>query len=134
MKITVLRMFFLYLSFVFLTAAAWTEQPRVESATDAYLAALHTTVPEERQQLLNQALSIYLSSSPDHPSGKLLNNIGNIYFTLGNYGMAICYYRRAAAQMPRDGAIQKNLKAAVSRAGVASLQQDRPLYDAIGLR
>jgi hypothetical protein len=134
MKIEVLRMIFLYLPILFLPVAARCEPPCVESGTEAYLAAQRTTVPEERQQLLNQALSIYLSSIPDHPSGKLLNNIGNIYFTQGNYGMAVCYYRRAAVQMPRDGAIQKNLKAAAARAGVSSLQQDRPLYDAIGLR
>jgi hypothetical protein len=103
------------------------EVPQIESATEKYLAA-------ERDHLFNDALVVYLSYARNNPSGMLLNNIGNIYFYLGDFGMAISYYRRAIVLMPREAIIQKNLTTALSRADTASLQQERPLADALGLR
>ncbi len=107
---------------------------RIEMGQEAYAAAEQAKTTEERQRLLNDALAIYLAHAKDHPSGMLLTNIGNIYFSLGDFGMAICYYRRAAMLMPRNPLIQKNLQAAISRADVAHLQQERPFADAVGLR
>jgi tetratricopeptide (TPR) repeat protein len=103
-------------------------------ATEKYLAGEQSTSPEEREKLFNEALAIYLASSKDHPSGMLLNNIGGVYFYLGEYGTAISYFRRAALLMPRNTVIQKNLRTAVVRADVALLQQERPLADALGFR
>lgn len=108
--------------------------PRVELGNEKYLAGERATSPEERQQLFNEALAIYLASAENHPSGMLLNNIGSIYFYLGDFGTAIGYYRRAAVLMPREALIQKNLRVALSCADVTQLQQERPLVDALGIR
>ncbi len=108
--------------------------PRVELGNEKYLAAERATTPEERQQLFNEALAIYLSYSKENPSGMLLNNIGSVYFYLGDFGTAIGYFRRAEVQMPRDAVILKNLHVALLRADVINLQQERPLVDALGGR
>jgi tetratricopeptide (TPR) repeat protein len=108
--------------------------PRVEEGTEKYLEGEKAGTPEERQKLFNEALSIYLAYAKDHPSGMLLNNIGNVYFYLGDLGTAICYYRRATVLMPRDSIIQKNLRVALAQADVTHLQQPRPLFDALALR
>jgi tetratricopeptide (TPR) repeat protein len=134
MKTAILHSLLFFLSFSSFALAEASAIPRIEAATEKYLAGERAASTEERQELFNEALSIYLVYAKGHPSGMLLNNIGNIYFYLGDFGMAISYYRRAAMLMPRDSIIQKNLCIALSRADVTSLQQERPLSDALGLR
>ena len=124
----------LCLSFFALAYAVSPEVPHVEVAAEKYLAAEKAASPEERERLLNEALAIYLVYAKSHPSGMLLNNIGNVYFYLGDYGMAICYYQRAELLMPRDPRIQKNLHIAISQADVVNFQQERPIADALGFR
>ena len=134
MKIAILSGVLLTSILACFVLASPAEAPRLEMASEKYIAAERSTTPEEREQLFNESLTIYLSYAKEHPSGMLLNNIGNIYFYLGDFGLAISYYRRAAVLMPRDSVIQKNLHLVLDRAGVASLQQERPLSDALGFR
>ena len=108
--------------------------PTIESAVEKQIAATSATTPEERQRLLNEALAVYLSYAKENPSGYLLSNIGDVYSSLGNVGLAIGYYRRAAMQLPRNVTIQSNLQAAVAQANVTFIQQERPLAEFVGLR
>ncbi len=48
-------------------------------------------------------------------NGRLLYNIGNIYFRLGDTGKAILHYRRAERFIPNDVNLQQNLNYARSR-------------------
>lgn len=106
--------------------------PSIETAQEHYMAGVRATTPEGRAQHFNDALAIYLPYLKRDPSGMVLNNVGNIYFSLGDFGTAVCYYRRAATLMPRDDRVRNNLRLALSRAEI--VQQERPLADVLGLR
>ena len=106
----------------------------IETAVEKQVAAEAAPTVEERQQLLNDALAIYLSYVGDSPSARLLNNIGEIYVSFGRYGMAIWYYHQALAFAPRDPIIRNNLQAAATQANVAFMQQEEWWSDLWGLR
>jgi hypothetical protein len=108
--------------------------PSIEVAVQEQNAASSALSQKERQHLLNSALATYLEYAKDSPSGMLLNNIGSVYFSLGEFGTAIAYYRQALALLPRDVSIQQNLQIAATQAGVEHLQQDRAMTDLFGLR
>lgn len=123
-----------YALFLFLATVSLQGLQPIELAVQEQDAASSTTSQQEKQHLLNSALTIYLGYAKENPSGMLLSNIGSIYFSLGEYGAAIAYYHQAHALRPRDRMIQQNLRAAVSQAGVEHLQQERPITDFLGLR
>ena len=120
--------------FVFLVTSSLQSLQPIEVAVQEQDAASSAPSQQEKQRLLNSALTIYLGYAKENPSGMLLNNIGSIYFSLGEYGTAVAYYHQAHALRPRDTIIQQNLRTAVSQAGVEHLQQERPLTDIFGLR
>jgi hypothetical protein len=112
----------------------FSETPNIaplQSAMKAYDEAQKN--PQDREKLLNEALKTYLTYETKNASPELLANVGDIYFYLGDFGMAIAYYRRAEYLLPRDPTIQKNLSLALHSANVTGLQIERPLADAAGL-
>lgn len=76
----------------------------------------------ERAGAFNKTLSIYNDLekryAPFSGNGKLFYNIGNTYFQLGEYPLAIFYYRQAQILMPRSEKVAQNLKLALSKAGL----------------
>jgi len=69
----------------------------------------------------NAALSLYHEVeeqlSPDRNLGPLYYNIGNIYFYLSEYPLAIAYYYRASQTMPDNPKLIKNLNHALEKVG-----------------
>jgi hypothetical protein len=104
----------------------------VEAGVRKYREAVESTNPEKKAILLNEALAIYLPYAKEDPSGKLLSNIGDVYYSFGQYGYAIGYYRRALVLQPKDKAIEHNLQVAVKSAQVENVQISQPFFEAIG--
>ena len=115
------------------TTSLWALQP-IEVAVQEQNAASSAFTPQEKQYLLNAALATYLEHAADSPSGMLLSNIGSVYFSLGELGTAIAYYHQAHALLPRNALIQQNLHTAIEQAGVAHLQQPKPITNLLGLQ
>lgn len=83
-----------------------------------YVEAERTEKPEVRKRDFNEALSFYLHAAPDAPSGELLYNIGNCYYQLGEYGLALLYYYRAEKVFPRDEKVVHNIQVALNKTGL----------------
>ncbi len=88
-----------------------------EEAEKAYLQGETAKNYAERREAFNQALSLY--SALPASSGRILYNLGNCYYHLGEYGMAIWYYRRAAKYIPGEERLRVNLNAALRMAGIS---------------
>jgi tetratricopeptide (TPR) repeat protein len=106
----------------------------IEVAVQEQNAASSASTQQEKQRLLNSALTVYLGYAQDRPSGMLLSNIGSVYFSLGEFGAAIAYYQQAHSLLPRDRSIQQNLRIAATQASVEHLQQEHPMTELFGLR
>ena len=106
----------------------------IETAVQEQHAGNSAQAPQEKQRLLNSALTAYLEYAQDCPSGALLYNIGTVYFSLGEFGPAIAYYRQALSLLPRNKTIQQSLQLAEAQAGIEPLQQRHPIADFIGLQ
>lgn len=106
----------------------------LDVAMEKYQAAEKSHSSEERSRLFNEALAMYLPYTKVRPSGELLTNVGNIYFYLGDLGLAIAYYRDALVESPRNGVIQKNLSVAIEKAHVYGAQMTNPVADGVALR
>jgi hypothetical protein len=119
---------------LFLTASSLQALQPIDVAVQDQNTASSALTPREKQYLLNSALATYLEHAQDNPSGMLLSNIGSIYFSMGDLGTAVAYYRQAHTLLPRNELIQQNLATAVSQAGVKHLQQKRPIRDFFGLQ
>lgn len=76
----------------------------------------------ERTEAFNQALALYLNLekeySPINGNGKLYYNIGNTYYQLSEYPLAIFYYYQSQLLMPRSEQTVQNLKLALSKIGL----------------
>ncbi len=90
----------------------------LDQAYQRYEAGERATNATQRKAAFNEALEIYLKLDNEHASGKLLFDIGNTYFQLGEYGLAIYYYTCAEKEMPRDTKLQTNLQTALEKAGL----------------
>lgn len=62
---------------------------------------------KERKKLFNEALSHFQQVECAHPHH--LYNLGNCYYQLSEYGLALWYYERALKEDPRNSKIQANL-------------------------
>lgn len=89
-----------------------------------YVEAERTDRPEVRKKDFNEALSFYLHAAPSTPSGELLYNIGNCYYQLGEYGLALLYYYRAERELPRDEKIAHNIQVALTKTGLQESSTD----------
>lgn len=84
----------------------------------------------ERREFFNQALAEYIQlENTYHPmmgTGKLYYNIANNYFQLGQYPLAIYYYKEARSLRPRDERVTLNLAMAEKNLGVAVKETEQP--------
>lgn len=76
----------------------------------------------QRAASFNKALSIYTNLedrfSPNYGDGKLYYNIGNSYFQLGQYPLAVFYYYRTLNLDPGDERTEKNLNIALEKLNI----------------
>ena len=103
----------------------------LDDAMEKYVQAGLSTVRVEKETLLNEALHVFLSYAKENPSGPLLYNIGAVYAQLGDYGMAIAFFRRAERLIPRDGDLQVNLARAIDLANAHGYQIESSVLDAV---
>lgn len=103
----------------------------LDDAMEKYIQAEQATVRVEKESLLNEALKVFLSYANEDPSGNLLYNIGSLYAQLGDYGMAIAFFRKAEKLIPRDTALQVNMARVIDLAHVNGYQIEYPVIDAI---
>jgi len=101
---------------------AWTmrgTETGIQQAEEKYTAGEKAASIAERAQDFNEALKIYLtleeSYHPTFGNGRLYYDIGNTYFQLGEYPLAILYYNRAKELMLRDERVIHNLQAASNK-------------------
>ena len=79
----------------------------------------------ERTKFFNMALVEYKKLEGSNASGKLLYNIANTYFQLGEYGQALLYYNRALIEKPRNEKIKANMAVALEKVGVLNASRSR---------
>lgn len=82
-----------------------------------YIEGEKAVIASQRRIAFNNALLFYLQTAQERPSGKLLYNIGNCYYQLGEYGLAILYYNRALKELPRNKTILHNLEITKRKVG-----------------
>lgn len=91
----------------------------LHQAEKAYQQGENSSVISARMEAFNRALSIYTAlEKENHPingNGKLYYNIGNTYFQLEEYPLAIFYYYQAHALMPQSEAVIQNLNIALEK-------------------
>jgi tetratricopeptide (TPR) repeat protein len=81
-------------------------------AEELFQQASNTEDKERARILFEKALLRFESALEDGQggSGKLLYNIGNTYYRLGDFGRAILFYRRAQLLIPADPNLSHNLR------------------------
>jgi tetratricopeptide (TPR) repeat protein len=89
-----------------------------EKAFSLYTKGVEDQTPEQRKKDFNNSLELYLDLASQYPSGSLYYNIGNCYFQVGEYGLAIFYYYKAKVLLPRSDLVQTNLSIALSKVGI----------------
>ena len=96
--------------------------PKLTEADSSYKAGEQATTIAEREKAFNQALTLYHQleekHQPEFGSGKLYFNLANTYFQLGQYPLALLYYHKASALMPREERVTFNLKMAKEKLGL----------------
>ena len=90
-----------------------------EKAEAFYYKGVNENTIAARASAFNSALTefslIESSSSTDFSTGKLYYNIGNTYFQLEDYPLAILYYSKAQVLMPNSKELENNLSLARSK-------------------
>ncbi|PJD97614.1 MAG: hypothetical protein CK425_03030 [Parachlamydia sp.] len=98
------------------------EQEQLNAAENAYQAGEKAVNINERQKAFNEALQHYLSlEEAHHPiygSGKFYYNLGNTYFQLQEYPLAILNYEKALNLLADPSKAEANLKIARKKAKV----------------
>ncbi|MDB6082049.1 MAG: hypothetical protein JWO53_1321, partial [Chlamydiia bacterium] len=98
-----------------LSAAEMSSFP--DQGLEQYKTAECTEKLDIRKKAFNEALSFYLHLEPKTPSGQLAYNIGNCYYQLSEYGLALLYYYRAERELPRNSKIAHNIFVALNKTG-----------------
>lgn len=95
---------------------------KLEEANQAYQEAISQENVSIKQQYFNLALGLYSEMEEklkgNHSLGPLYYNIGNIYFYLSEYPLAITYYYRATQTIPHDPKLIQNLNYALEKMGI----------------
>lgn len=103
-----------YLHFYF--SAAGTQ---IQNADQSYLQGERSQTVAERKAEFNKALETYLkmeeSYDPSFGNGKFYYNIGNTYFQLQEYPLAILYYYKALRLSPGNPRASHNLDVALAK-------------------
>lgn len=109
----------------------------INDAASRYAAGEAATTVFERQNEFNKALGLYLDLEtrfdPRSSNGKLYYNIGNTFYQLGEYPLAILYYTRALA-LNSDARIKENLRTAREKANVLAPKTQESLLDTFFLK
>jgi len=90
-------------------------QDLLQKAQSAYRQGEQAQNIAARKEAFNNALSAYLELEKENGSGRLFYNIGNTYFQLGEYPLAIYYYYRAEQLLPRVEDVKDNLQIAKAK-------------------
>lgn len=105
----------------------------IDSSLKIYREAESSPIIFGRQEGFNKALDLFLKLEeeyqPNYGTGKLSYNIGNTYFELEEYALAILYYKRAESLMPRSVEIRKNLQSAQQKLGLKGGDDPYSLFD-----
>jgi tetratricopeptide (TPR) repeat protein len=119
-------------TFYFVLSLTEPENSLVEEAYQAYKQGEKSNTVTKRVEFFNKALSLYSDLeekfNTKQGSGKLYYNIGNSYFQLGQYPLAVLYYYRALALMPKNEKVQRNLEIALSKLNISSRPQNAVVY------
>lgn len=87
--------------------------PEMEQANNAYMLAQEAQTVAVAEEQYNLALKNYhlleKEYSPNLSDGKLFFNIGNTYYALNEYPLAVYYYYRSLSLRPRDENVIQNL-------------------------
>lgn len=98
------------------------KNPDAAAADASYSQGEKAVTIAERKEAFNHALELYSqldeAFSPRFGTGKLDYNIGNTYFQLEEYPLAILHYYRAQFLMPRNEAVLRNLAMAQQKLGL----------------
>lgn len=129
--------FFIVLTLILVVLAVWLPQTgdvRLQQAEEHYRNGEAATTIAARKEGFNSALNLFLKLEEEHQplfgTGRLSFNIGNAYYQLGEYPLAIAYYRRAESLMPRSLPVKQNLAQVREKAGVSEIS-DNNLFDAL---
>lgn len=103
---------------------------QLQIAQEHYEAGEHAATAMERKKLFNEALQILLQldekHSPQFGNGKLYFDIGNSFFQVQEFPLAILYYERAAALRPRDDKVARNLATAQQQLKIVPDKSNSP--------
>lgn len=92
---------------------------RASQADESYRTGEVAKNIAERKNAFNAALALYMQLEKDYKpqfgDGRLYYNLGNTYFQLEEYPLAILFYLKAQALMPREKQVQTNLVLARSK-------------------
>lgn len=106
--------------FVFLIRE--TLQKELEKVEKAYQEGERATTLSGRKKAFNQALEGYLEMEvayhPIYGDGKLYYNLGNTYFQLEEYPLAILYYEKALNLLSDSSKVQENLRITRQKLGI----------------
>ncbi len=87
-------------------------------AYEAYQKGERAKSMEERELFFNQALSFYLDLEETAAGSSLFYNIGNCYFQLKDYPLAILYYKKALKDYPRHAKAKEHLALSLDKLGL----------------
>lgn len=85
----------------------------LQEANKAIEQGEHATTLLDRKKAFNRALSLYVAMEKEgDPSPKLLETIGNTYYQLNEYSLALLYYYRSLKLDPNQESVQTSLRLA----------------------
>lgn len=97
-------------------------QHLIHLAESEYREGEISTQVADRKKAFNLALSHYLQLEknyhPNYGNGKLYYNIGNAYFQLGEYPLAVYFYEKSLSLDPRDNKTISNLATTLDKLGL----------------
>ena len=125
--LTLAGMFVVFTICLVVTFLMRTGDDRIKQAEDIYRQGELASNIAQRKDAFNQSLDLFLQMEleyrPNFGTGRLYYDIGNTFFQLEEYPMAILYYLRSEKLMPRDGYIDRNLAVARQKLGISSVDK-----------
>lgn len=115
-----------FAAFIYMFVSLFREPKEpLEEAYQAYVTGEQAQTVADRKKQFNKSLELYSQVEANHQNdGRLYYNIGNTYFQLEEYPLAIYNYYRAQSLRPTDDKIQQNLQIALEKAGVKQENSD----------
>lgn len=107
-------------------SALWEESPaaKLNEAQMNYLTAERTTNIAERKAAFHRSLELLLELeniyAPTFGNGKLYFNLGNNFFQLEEYPLALLYYYQAEQLRPVDDKVQTHLALTLKKLGLSA--------------